>query len=74
MAAVGVAPSIGRGVKLVAQLFVVFVGDAAFLCLIRLQEFPDDPAVSRSLHLFLSGMVLLVGLFDLLLHAVRTNK
>lgn len=43
---VGVASFIGWGVKLRAELFVVFVGDAAFLGLVGLQEVPDASAVT----------------------------
>lgn len=70
---VGVASFVCLGVKLRAELFVVFVEDAAFFGLVGLQELPDAPAVTRGLHFLLGGVVFLEGLVHLLLHAL-TNK
>lgn len=70
---VGVASFIHLGVKLRAELFVVFVEDGAFFGLVGLQEVADAPAIPRGLHFLLGGVVLLEGLVHLLLHAL-TNK
>lgn len=69
MAEVRIASSINLRVKLIAKLLRMLIVESTFLCLIDLQKLLDGSTVTQPLHLLLCCVVLLVWLFDFLLHS-----
>lgn len=69
MAEVRIASSINLRMKLIAKLLRMLIVESTFLCLIDLQKLLDGSTVTQPLHLLLCCVVLLVWLFDFLLHS-----